>query len=61
MACISIKVSLNIIAYTDADWAGDPNDKRSTSGYAFFLGSNLISWNAKKQPTMSKSSTEFEY
>ncbi|CAL9022395.1 unnamed protein product, partial [Prunus brigantina] len=52
---------LELQAYTDADWAGDPNDRRSTSGYVVFLGRNPISWGAKKQTTVSRSSTEAEY
>jgi hypothetical protein len=52
---------LHLFAYTDADWAGDPDDRRSTSGYIVYLGSNPITWSAKKQPTVSKSSTESEY
>ncbi|CAH9139488.1 unnamed protein product [Cuscuta epithymum] len=50
-----------IMAYSDADWAGCPDSSRSTIGYAVFLGSNFVSWRSKKQPTMSKSSTEAEY
>uniref|UniRef100_A0A2N9HE34 Integrase catalytic domain-containing protein n=1 Tax=Fagus sylvatica TaxID=28930 RepID=A0A2N9HE34_FAGSY len=52
---------LQLSAYTDADWAGDPDDRRSTFGYLVYLGSNPITWSAKKQPTVSRSSTESEY
>ena len=38
-----------------------PDDKRSTLGFAMFLGDCLVSWSAKKQPVVSKSSTEVEY
>lgn len=52
---------LHLSAFTDADWAGDPTDRRSTSGFCVFLGSNPITWSAKKQPTVARSSTEAEY
>jgi Reverse transcriptase (RNA-dependent DNA polymerase) len=55
------KSTIQIHAYSDADWAGSIDDRRSTSGYCIFLGSNLVSWCAKKQPTVSRSSTEAEY
>jgi hypothetical protein len=55
------KISLTINAFCDADWAGNPDDRRSTTGYGIFLGSNLISWSAKKQHVVSLSSTEAEY
>jgi hypothetical protein len=50
-----------VSAFSDADWAGDIDDRRFTSGFAIFLGSNLISWSARKQATVSRSSTEAEY
>ena len=53
--------SITLSAYTNADWAGDPDDRWSTSGFCVYLGPNLISWSAKKQPTIARSSTEAEY
>jgi hypothetical protein len=48
-------------AYSDVDWAGSIDDHRTTSGFYIFLGNNLISWSAKKQNTVSRSSTEAKY
>ncbi|GKV22590.1 hypothetical protein SLEP1_g32448 [Rubroshorea leprosula] len=48
-------------AYSNADWAGDPSDRRSTTGYCLFLGNSLISWRSKKQAIPSRSSTEAKY
>ncbi|XP_020684922.1 uncharacterized protein LOC110101388 [Dendrobium catenatum] len=48
-------------AYVDSDWAGDPSDRKSTTGYCLFLGDTLLSWCVKKQQTVAKSSTEAEY
>ncbi|KAK1918670.1 hypothetical protein P3342_001719 [Pyrenophora teres f. teres] len=47
--------------YTDADWGSDPDTRRSTAGYAFNLGSAVISWSSKRQPTVALSSCEAEY
>ncbi|CAN6684987.1 unnamed protein product [Malus baccata var. baccata] len=51
----------SITAFSDADWAGCPLDRKSTGGFCIFLGSSLISWRAKKQPTVARSSTKTEY
>jgi hypothetical protein len=53
--------SSDLVVYTDADWAGCPDTHCSTSGYAVFLGDNLVSWSAKRQTVVSCSSTEAEY
>ena len=52
---------LQLTAYSDSDWAGDTIDRKSTTGNCLYLGSNLISWSSKKQPTVAKSSIEAEY
>jgi hypothetical protein len=52
---------LNITAYSDADWAGFPDTRRSTSGFRVFLSESLVSWSLKRQPTVSRSSVEAEY
>ena len=53
--------STSLTAFSDADWAGDSNDRRSNSGFLIYFGNNLISWSSKKQPTVARSSTEAEY
>lgn len=47
-------------AYSDADWAGDLSDRKSTTGYVIYYGHNPILWSVKKQPTVARSSTETE-
>jgi transposase InsO family protein len=53
--------SPTITGFTDADWAGDIDNARSTSGYAFYLGNSLISWASKTQPETATSTTHAEY
>ena len=48
-------------AFSDADWARDPTNRRSITGYCFLLGSSLISWLSKKQTFVAHSNTEAEY
>src|SRR5579875_989961 len=52
---------IELKGYCDADWAGDVNERRSTTGYVFFVGDGAISWNCKRQPTVAVSTTEAEY
>jgi hypothetical protein len=47
--------------YTDSDYAGDQEDRKSTSGYVFLFSSGAVSWSSKKQPTVTLSTTEAEF
>jgi hypothetical protein len=51
------KSHLQLNRFYDSDWVGCPNDRRSTTGFAVFLGDCLIAWSAKKQAVVSQSST----
>ena len=50
-----------MIGYTDSDWAGSIDDMKSTSDYAFSLGSRIFSWASKKQATVAQSTAEAKY
>jgi hypothetical protein len=53
--------NLDVNGYTDVDWAGSIQDRRSTSGYFTFVGGNLVTWRSKKQEVVARSSAEAEY
>jgi transposase InsO family protein len=50
-----------LVGYCDADWGGDHDDRKSTTGYVFVLAGGAVSWASKKQPTVALSTTEAEY
>ena len=52
---------LQIEVYIDADWAGSITDRRSTFGYCFFVGRNLVTWQSKKQNVVARSSAKVEF
>ncbi|KAL0402497.1 UNVERIFIED_CONTAM: Retrovirus-related Pol polyprotein from transposon TNT 1-94 [Sesamum latifolium] len=54
-------ITHSLVGYTDSDWAGSIDDRKSTSGYIFCLGKNVISWSSRKQKSVALSSAEAEY
>lgn len=59
--CYDRSNDFTLCAYTDADWVGSMDDRKSTNGGAFFLGGRLVSWLVKKQDFISQSTIEAEY
>ncbi|RVW36389.1 Retrovirus-related Pol polyprotein from transposon RE1 [Vitis vinifera] len=53
--------SKKVEIYTDVDWAGSANDKRSTTGYCTYVWGNLVTWRSKKQSVVARSSAETEF
>ena len=50
-----------MVGFIDSDWASDPDDRESTTGYVFSLGYGPVTWACKKQQALTLSSTEVEY
>jgi hypothetical protein len=57
----SRETNVGVTGYSDADWAGNADDRKSTSGGCFYVGNNLVSWMSKKQASISLSTAEAEY
>ena len=53
--------NFELVGYSDADWAGDVDTRKSTSGYVFMLGQAVVAWASKKQSVVALSTTEAEY
>ena len=50
-----------MVGFTDSDYAGDIEDRKSTSGYVFLMNSSVVSWCSKKQPIVTLSTIEAEF
>jgi hypothetical protein len=55
------KKDIELIGYTDSNWCGDKDDRKSTAGYVFLYGGAPISWCSRKEPVVSLSTCEAEY
>jgi len=49
---------VELVRYTDSDWVGDVETRKSTSGYVFYLGSTIFSWSSKKQQIVALSTAD---
>ncbi|KAF7127450.1 hypothetical protein RHSIM_Rhsim11G0030000 [Rhododendron simsii] len=58
---LSKDTNSNLAGFSDADWAGCADDRKSTSGECFYFGNNLVAWLSKKQNSISLSTTDTEY
>ena len=53
--------NLSLACFSDSNWAGNVDDRKSTTGGCFYVGANLVAWMSKKQNSMSLSTVEAEY
>jgi hypothetical protein len=59
--CFSRETNIVLPGYSDADWAGNADDRKSSSGGCFYVGTNLVAWMSQKQASISLSTAEAEY
>ena len=57
----SFSNEFKLVGYSDSDWAGDLDDRKSTTGFVFYLGNVAFTWSSKKQPIVTLSTCEAEY
>ena len=57
----SISADYKLVGYSDSDWAGNIDDRKSTTGFVFFMGDTAFTWLSKKQPIVTLSTCEAEY
>ena len=57
----SVSNSFKLVGYSDSDWGGDLDDRKSTSGFVFYMGDVAFTWSSKKQPIVTLSTCEAEY
>jgi hypothetical protein len=57
----SRETNLVVAGYSDANWVGNANDRKSTSGGYFYVGNNLVAWMSRKESSISLSTAEAEY
>jgi hypothetical protein len=50
-----------LVGYSNSDWGGDVDNRKSTTGFVFYLGSSAFTWSSKKQPIVTLSTCEAEY
>ena len=59
--CYSSSNNFRLRGFSDSDWAGDIDDRRSTTGFVFYMGDTIFSWSSKKQSIVTLSTCEIEY
>ncbi|XP_062075027.1 secreted RxLR effector protein 161-like [Humulus lupulus] len=59
--CYSCDTNISLVGFSDSNWAGNLDYRKSTSGGCFYVGNNLVSWHNKKKNSISLSTAEAEY